>query len=86
MKRKRRTQVFPPVPRIFEPNEKYLTKTKKNKTKQNTKKNTKNSNKQKKKLLISFQLFGLFFFFISERENAGDTFLIKPVKTIYFIR
>jgi len=74
MKRKRRTQVFPPVPRIFEPNEKYLTKTKKNKTKQNTKKNTKNSNKQtKKKLLISFQLFGLFFFFLYPSEKMRAT-------------
>jgi len=94
MKRKRRTQVFPPVPRIFEPSEKKKKKTfdknKKNKTKKKSQKIQ--TNKKKNKLLISFQLFGLFIFFpfffiyISERENAGETFLTKSVETIYFIR
>jgi len=64
MKRKRRTQVFPPVPRIFEPSEKKKKNIWQKQKKQNKKKNTKKFKQTKKnKLLISFQLFGLFFFF-----------------------
>jgi len=77
MKRKRRTQVFPPVPRIFEPSEKkkkHLTKTKK----QNKKKYQKIQTNKKKQAFnflsivwpVLFFSFFLLYIYPSEKMRA----------------